>query len=343
METLKPKISVLLPIRQWTEHSLLAINSILNQSFTSLELLLIGREDVKTLIERVPKDSRIRLIARQAPGIVGALNTGIAAARGDYIARMDDDDVAYPERLQVQYDCLQSCSRTHLCATRIRFVDAAGSTSNIAFGNQSYERWLNSLVHARSLKLACYRECPMPHPTWMAHRSVWHGLGGYRQLDAPEDHDLILRAMLEGVLFCKPEPVLQDWRDHQHRLTHTDQRYRRAAFADRCAWAATRAQSALGLERGRGIWLCGTGRLARHWHDALIKYHANVLGFVDVSRPGPERSKRKLPVINYEQLTSSRNDALVITTLTQDNSRQNALDFMQTQSWQEGHDYLVGG
>jgi hypothetical protein len=176
----------------------------------------------------------------------------------------------------------------------------------------------------------------------MAHRSVWQELR-YRHLDAPEDYDLILRAMLAGIRFCKTTQVLQDWREHPQRLTHHDQRYRRAAFVERAAWAAMQEQSGLTLNNSRGIWICGTGRHARHWHDALISHDARVMGFVDMSRPGPQRSKRQLPVIDYEQLVKIRRDELVITAVTQTDSRRNVCNFFQSQQWDEGSDYLVGG
>ncbi len=62
-----------------------------------------------------PSDPRIRFVARQQPGIVGALNTGLAQARGQHIARMDDDDIAYPTRLATQLAYLNGNSGTQLC------------------------------------------------------------------------------------------------------------------------------------------------------------------------------------------------------------------------------------
>ena len=93
METLTPDISVLLPVRQWRASTLSAVQSILTQTHDSLEVLLIGHDDVDQMATRLPADPRIRFVARQQPGIVGALNTGLAQARGQHIARMDDGSV----------------------------------------------------------------------------------------------------------------------------------------------------------------------------------------------------------------------------------------------------------
>lgn len=343
METLTPDISVLLPVRQWRASTLSAVQSILTQTHDSLEVLLIGHDDVDQMATRLPADPRIRFVARQQPGIVGALNTGLAQARGQFIARMDDDDIAYPTRLATQLAYLNGNSGTQLCGAGVRFIDSEGQSESIGNGNRQYAVWLNSLTEDLAIRTACYIECALPHPTIMAHRDIWQRLGGYRDIDGPEDYDLVLRAMLLGIRLGKPPGVLLDWREHPERLTHTDQRYRREAFTRCRAWAAVQPQSKLGLADGRSVWLCGTGRNARHWHDALTQLDIIVNGFVDVHRHGPQRSRRGKPVISYEQLPGQRGDALVISALTQPAARAAFIRYCQVQLWDSGSDYLLGG
>lgn len=343
MEALTPDISVLLPVRQWRDSTWDAVQSILRQTHVSLELLLIGHDDVDQFAVRLPADPRIRFVARQQPGIVGALNTGLAQASGHYIARMDDDDIAYPTRLATQLAYLQGSSGTQLCGAGVRFVDSDGGSESIGNGNRQYAHWLNSLTYDPDIRTACYIECPLPHPTLMAHRAIWQSLGGYREFDGPEDYDLVLRAMLQGIRLGKPPGILLDWREHPERLTCTDQRYRREAFTRCRAWAAIQPQSGLGLAEGRSVWLCGTGRHARHWHDALTHHGTIVNGFVDIHRHGPQRSKRGKRVISYEQLPGIRGDALVISALSQPGAREAVVRYCEKQAWRAGHDYLLGG
>lgn len=343
MENLKPAISVLLPVRQWRDTTLASVVSVLDQTFESLEILIIGQSDVHTLKTRLPTDNRLRFIARQKPGIVSALNTGLANARAPYIARMDDDDIAYTQRLKIQLDYLHDQPDVALCGARIRFIDQLGNTDSIGHGNKQYAHWLNSLTTSAQIHAACFIESPLPHPTLLAHRDVWNTLGGYRELDGPEDYDLILRAMLQGMNMGKPEQVLLDWREHTQRLTYTDARYRREAFTERRAWAAVQSMSGLGLDEGRTVWLCGTGRNARYWHDALAKTKVNVQGFVDFKRNGPQRYKRGLPVVSYDELPDKRGDSLIITAVTQPKARIELLNYFNTNDWQSGKDYLLGG
>lgn len=332
-----------MPVRQWRPTTAAAVDSMLRQTMGAFELLLIGQQDVEQLAARLPQDSRIRPLARHQPGIVGALNTGLAEARGEYIARMDDDDIAHPQRLVEQLQHLQGASRTELCATRIRFIDAEGQTDSIGQGNREYEQWLNSLTTDADIRAACHIECPMPHPTLMAHRDIWQRIGPYRPIDGPEDYDLVLRAKLLGIRLGKPEAVLLDWRQHDDRLTYRDQRYRREAFARCRAWAASDPRSGLALADGRSVWLCGTGRNARHWHDALQLEGVRVNGFVDLHRHGPQRSKRGKPVISYEQLPEMRQDALVIAAVAGPRARAALLDYFNQQLWRSGREFILGG
>lgn len=341
----KPLVSVVLPVRDWRTTTATAICSILSQSHGELELLLVGQKNLGPLAENLQglhiNDERIRLISRQAQGIVGALNTGLAQARGEYIARMDDDDIAYPKRLEQQLSYLRENQSIGLCAGRIRFIDEHGGRACVKSGNQHYAQWLNALVSPNAIAHACYAESPMPHPTLIAHRDIWMRLGGYRDIDGPEDHDLILRAMLAGIRMGKPAEVLLDWREHPDRLTHNDTRYRRNAFVARSAWALTQEGATL-FANTRATWIIGTGKQARHWHDELTARGVDVAGFVDMSRPGPQRSKRNKPVITYQQLVAMRDKELVISALTQTSARNAVRAFFNDQHWREGVDFIMG-
>ncbi len=343
MESLTPVVSVLLPIRQWRSTTLEAVQSVLSQTLHNVELVIIGQDDVGQLLDRLPQDSRIVGVARQGVGIVAALNTGLACARAPYIARMDDDDIAYPHRLETQLNYLKSHLDIQLCAARVRFIDEQGSVDGVQAGNNRYAQWLNELTCNEDIVDACYTECPMPHPTLMAHKDIWQSLGGYRDIDGPEDYDLILRAMLAGMSMGKPDALLQDWREHPGRLTYSDQRYRREAFTRCRAWAAVQPSSHLNLHTGRSVWICGTGKSARQWHDALLEYNVSVKGFVDVKPANKERSKRGKPIISYEMLITERSDSLVITALSEPRARNALLAFFKEQHWRARHEYILGG
>jgi len=332
-----------MPVRAWRTTTHAAAASILGQSETDLELLVVGHDDVADTVARLPADPRVRGVPRSATGLVAALRSGLAAARGTFVARMDDDDVARPERLERQLRHLAGSPDIGLVGTRVRLIDERGGRDGVGAGFRRYETWLNALTAPAAIRDACFVECPLPHPTLLAHRDVWARLGGCRDVDGPEDHDLVLRARNAGIGMGKPEPVLLDWREHPARLTHVDPRYRREAFTAVRADAAMDPASGFGLDGGRRAWICGTGRNARRWHDALAARGASVAGFVDLDRPGARQRKRHLPVVTYATLRATRGDALLITAITSPDARAALVKDFSARGLVNGRDYLLGG
>jgi hypothetical protein len=96
------------------------------------------------------------------------------------------------------------------------------------------------------------------------------------------------------------------------------------------------------IHKGRQVWLCGTGRSARYWHDALVDCGVDVLGFVDIKAPDANRLKRGKVVISYEELVKSRGDGLVITALSGAGARSRLQVFFDRQGWRAGQNYILG-
>jgi len=329
-----------MPVHAYTPYTYAAVSSILQQSHDHLELVLVGKHDVTSLIQRLPDDDRIVGVVRQEPGIIGALNSGLAQCQGDYIARMDSDDISYPDRLRAQLTLARNHNNVALISACVEIFSADATIGN---GNQHYEKWLNSLRTNHDIRQSCLVESPLPHPSLFAHKSYWQRIGGYRDMGWPEDYDLVLRTWLANIAMVKSDSVLLRWREHPDRLTRTDSRYSRQAFIKAKAWAVTRRHANFGLESGRGIWICGTGRNARYWHDALVDNNANVKGFVELDSAKPKTQKRHLPVINYSTLASNRDDAFVISAITSTVAKQALSTWFNQHNMHNGVDFLFGG
>ncbi len=338
-----PLVSVLLPIRGGRSTTAAAVTSILSQSLGDFELVLIGHENNRSATTELPDDPRIRRIARQSEGIVGALNTGLAAARGSIIARMDDDDIAYPDRLAIQLELMNHLPERALIGARVRMIDSNDDTQGIAGGSERYATWLNGLTDQDSLHQSVFIENPLPHPTWLAPRSVFVELGGYRQGDFPEDHDFVLRAARAGITLAKPKPVLLDWRDHEDRLTRTDPRYKREAFIEMKADALVHPGFGFGLGQAcdRGVWIAGVGRSARRWCDALLSRDVAVRGFVDLAGPRMRNSKRHRPVVDYDGLIAQRGEDLLLGAITRPEAREILTTWATSAGLRPMHDYVL--
>lgn len=128
-----PLISVLLPVYNGGAYLTGAIESILNQTFTDFEFIIINdgsTDNSLSLIQGLMKsDSRIRLVDRENKGLVASLNEGIAIAKGKYIARMDADDISLPTRLEVQAAFMEANPKVGVCGTGLEMFGADISTT----------------------------------------------------------------------------------------------------------------------------------------------------------------------------------------------------------------------
>ena len=224
-----PIVSVILPFFNAGAYLRDALRSIADQTLQEFETLLIddGSEDSSGEVARdfAAQDSRFRVLPRTHAGIVSALQQGCAAARAPYLARMDADDVAYPNRLREQLKLMTSHPRLAVCGTLVHVTGL-----NVGSGRRRYEAWVNSLVSSEEHRRELLVECPIPHPTFFMRRETFDAVGGYHDCPWPEDYDLLLRLHTAGYAMAKVPEVLLEWRDRPGRLSMTDPRYSDANF-----------------------------------------------------------------------------------------------------------------
>jgi glycosyltransferase involved in cell wall biosynthesis len=120
-----PKITVLMPVYNNEKYLRPAIDSILNQTFADFEFLIIndGSTDQSEEIIKSYRDERIRYDKNEInSGIIVTLNKGIDMARGEYIVRMDGDDISLPSRLQIQFDFMEKNQNLGVSGGRIESI-----------------------------------------------------------------------------------------------------------------------------------------------------------------------------------------------------------------------------
>ena len=204
-----PRVSVILPVFNCERYLSEAIQSIREQSFDDFELLICDDQSddqsVAIASRFARRDRRIAVLKRHHTGIVGALNDGVAQARGEFMARMDADDIAQPARLAKQVEFLDEHRDYVLIGTRVRMVDPEGEPICEFPGQLSHE----DIDHAHmNLGWA------IVHPTVMMRSHALREVGGYRQqFETLEDLDLFLRLAEIGRLANLPE-LLLDYRQH---------------------------------------------------------------------------------------------------------------------------------
>jgi len=349
MQATKKLVSIILPIgpmalenptlTNWLRASIVSILAQTHEEFELLLILPVGFCTSDSIIASLPQDSRIIYLNRDREGIVSALNTGIAAANGNWLARMDADDIAHPRRLDRQLDYLARNGDVDFCSTT---VEIFSEQDPIAQGSRQYQHWLNETCNHERIAASLYVECPCPHPTWLIKRKVIDVIGGYRDTEWAEDYDFVLRAAQAGLRFGKPSAdldALLRWRLHPLNLTRSDSRYKKINFIKAKAWA-------LSFEhlRDRNAVIIGTGNNARHMYDALADNKIDVNFFVDLQRTGKKNSLRNTPVISYSDIQKRiHGDALLVSVVTRYGARKQLRQWFDENNFKENTDYIFAG
>jgi glycosyltransferase involved in cell wall biosynthesis len=222
-----PQIAVVMPVYNAAAVVGRAIGSILAQSFSDFELIVVddGSTDETLAVVQSFRDDRLRAVPVAHQGVALAANTGTAESTARLIARMDADDFAHVDRLQNQFRLL-----------REEEYDVVGCEVNIVAGDgaavesmQNYQAWINEETStAERIRALRFVELGIVNPTILARREYFEL--GYRDGDFPEDYDLFLRAIQEGLRPGKVAEPLLEWTDGPNRLTRTDSRYSSAGF-----------------------------------------------------------------------------------------------------------------
>ena len=222
-----PRVSVLVPVHNCERYLAAALRSILDQTFSDLELIAIddGSTDgsLAILREHARADARVRVVSRPNTGIAGALNDGLAACRGELVARMDGDDISLPRRLAEQVRFMDAHPECIATGTRVRLIDPDGAP--LRDWSTETEHEAIDRAHMRGLGGA------ITHPAVMLRLDAVRRVGGYRQeCNLAEDLDLFLRLAEIGRLHNLPEIHLE-YRMHLASIGATKREQQRAAAA----------------------------------------------------------------------------------------------------------------
>ncbi len=207
-----PKITVLMAVYNAAKYLRVAVQSILDQSLGDFEFLIVndGSTDSSRDILLSFNDPRLRLLENPRNlGLTKSLNRGLEAARGQYIARMDADDISLPERFAKQLTFLEAHPEIGVLGTGFTWIDEQGKPGKTI---------LYSRNHGFILWYLCFQNS-IVHPSVMLRRDLILKFGGYREeaLDS-EDYDLWLR-MGQTVRFANLEEPLILLRQHPESIT----------------------------------------------------------------------------------------------------------------------------
>ncbi len=220
-----PLISIITPFKNTQDFLSECIESILNQTYSHWELLIVddhSTDDSFALVKKyAANESRIKLFKNSGNGIIPALQLAFAHSSGEYITRMDSDDIMKPHKLDVLITNLLTFGKKHIAIGLVKYFGA----SEISEGYRKYEKWINKLTAEGRNFSEIYKECVIPSPCWMIHREDFIQAGGFSPNRYPEDYDLTFRFYREKYTIIPCRQVLHRWRDYQTRSSRTQEAY----------------------------------------------------------------------------------------------------------------------
>ena len=229
---LEPLISILIPFKNTEGFIADCLDSVLNQTYENWEMVIVddGSTDnsYNIVSAYAEEDQRIRLLKNSGNGIIEALRLAFEKSSGNYITRMDSDDVMPENKLDVLLNNLLNHGKNHVATGLVAYFSEHG----ISDGYKKYEDWLNLLTKTGSNYSEIYKECVIASPCWMLHREDLLAIDAFQPNRYPEDYDLTFRFYKAGYKIIPSNEILHFWRDYQTRTSRTHSNYDENTFLD---------------------------------------------------------------------------------------------------------------
>lgn len=197
-----PKVSVIMSVYNCERYLKEAVDSILSQTFSDFEFIIIndGSTDGSGGILESYKDERIRLFNNQNKGLTKSLNEAIEYSRGEYIARMDADDISLPKRFEKQVKLLDSDQDIVMCGSWAEFIDEKGQDIT------EYK----TPISDREIKNRIIFHNPFIHPSVVIRKKIFDKVGLYdTNFRYAQDYELWTRIATKFNTVNIPEKLLR--------------------------------------------------------------------------------------------------------------------------------------
>lgn len=297
----RPRVSVTMPCYNCAGTVTEALDSLLGQTMDDFEIVAVddGSDDETPHIlqEYSRRSDRVRWERMEHGGVVAAANHAIAQSRGEYVARMDADDIALPERLAAQAALLDGSPEVGLAGCLVRF----GGNRTRCAGYARYVDWTNTVLDHESISLNRFVEFPVPNPSIMVRRKCLEEFGPYREGDFPEDYELLLRWLEKGVRMAKVPRELLVWNDPPERLSRNHPKYDMDSF-----YRVKARYLARWLERNNPhhpvVHVLGAGRTTRKRADMLLEHGIRFAAYHDLDPRKIGHVVNGVPVLHRNEI-----------------------------------------
>ncbi len=218
-------VSIIMPVKNTEAYLHECLDSICRESETYWELIAVNDHSTdkseKILHEFASKDNRIKVFQNKGSGIIEALRLAFSESKGNFITRMDSDDIMHENKIEVLKNNLLQHGEGHVATGLVKYF----AEKDVGDGFRKYEAWLNGLTREGTNFSEIYKECVIPSPCWMVYRKDLLECKAFEPNYYPEDYDLTFRFYLNKLQVIPCNEILHYWRDYSSRTSRTDDHY----------------------------------------------------------------------------------------------------------------------
>ncbi len=260
-------VSIIMPVKNASPFLVMCLDSFLNQTHQDWELIAVNDHSTddssKILDSYSAKDERITVLHNTGGGIIDALSLGYKSSSGDYISRMDADDIMVDRKIEALWLSFKGDSHEHVATGMVNYF---GDGDELGPGYRRYEQWLAELCRNNRHYKEIYKECVIPSPCWMMKRETFDRIGGFEVSVYPEDYDLVFRLYKHQIEVKPIVRLLHYWRDHANRASRTDENYADNSFLE----MKIRYFLELDYDSSRTLTLWGAGKKGKRAAQLLL-------------------------------------------------------------------------
>ncbi|MFV0540940.1 MAG: glycosyltransferase family 2 protein [Aestuariibaculum sp.] len=330
----EPLVSILTPFKNTEVFIEDCIISIVNQTYTNWELIIVDDGSTDGSFDIVyaytKKDKRIKLLKNKGNGIIDALRLAFKSSNGNYITRMDSDDIMPEYKLEILLKNLLQNGKGHVATGLVAYFSDKG----ISDGYKKYEDWLNALTRTGNNYSEIYKECVIASPCWMLHRNDLITANAFNPNRYPEDYDLTFRFYKYHFKIIPCNIILHYWRDYQTRTSRTHDNYAENTFLD----IKLHYFLELDFNNSRPLVVWGAGFKGKTIAKILVKQNIPFYWICD----NPKKIGKSIynqtlqPIAFLNQI----NNAQSIVTVANPKAQKDIKAYFKTRNMKAAHDYF---
>lgn len=322
-----------MPVKNLERYLEECLSSILSQTYRHWELIVVddhSSDNSRDIINAfAAKDDRIQRFQNQGSGIVPALELALTKVNGAYITRFDGDDLMPTERLSQMASALDGTAPKTVVTGKVRYF----SEKPVSPGYTSYEYWLNQRVDKNDHWQWIYRECVIASPNWMTRTRDLKAMGGFKEMNYPEDYHLVLKWYESGFHVKPIQEVTLQWREHPERTSRNSKHYNQEHFFRLKVRYFVQHQL-----RGAQLVLWGCevkGKLTAR----ILSETGTDFQWMDLAESGSRKAISGQEIRNYRDIERLKNYKLLLSVYPAEKQRHGIDNYLHNLGLQLGRDY----